>query len=61
MLLSKDYPYVRNDPVFGQHAIEHISAFVQRDMLMVENQLPLILLKKIVTAERGEAPVSSLC
>ncbi|TVU24699.1 hypothetical protein EJB05_27152, partial [Eragrostis curvula] len=55
----EDYPYAPSDPIFGPHAIEHIAAFIQRDMLMIENQLPLILLKKIVTAERGKAPSDS--
>jgi hypothetical protein len=31
----------------------HIAAFLQRDMLMIENQLPLRLLQKIVAVEGG--------
>ncbi|XP_037488315.1 UPF0481 protein At3g47200-like [Triticum dicoccoides] len=44
------------DPVFSKHGIQHIKPFVQRDMLMIENQLPLMLLQKIVAAEEGKPP-----
>ncbi|RLM58361.1 hypothetical protein C2845_PM18G08980 [Panicum miliaceum] len=47
----KDYD--PDDPVFGEHAGKHIAAFVQRDMLMIENQLPLALLRRIVADERS--------
>ncbi|PUZ45121.1 LOW QUALITY PROTEIN: hypothetical protein GQ55_8G195600 [Panicum hallii var. hallii] len=48
--------YDPDDPVFGEHAGKHIAAFVQRDMLMIENQLPLALLRRIVAVESGELP-----
>ncbi|XP_025828773.1 UPF0481 protein At3g47200-like [Panicum hallii] len=50
----KDYD--PEDPVFGEHAGKHIAAFVQRDMLMIENQLPLALLRRIVAVESGKLP-----
>lgn len=43
--------YEHGDPVFSWHGIQHIKAFIQRDMLMVENQLPLTLLQRIVAVE----------
>jgi hypothetical protein len=53
---SGDYPPA--DPVFGEHAVRHIKSFVQRDMLMVENQLPLLLLHRISSvAESTNPPV----
>lgn len=56
--IPKDYE--QGDPVFSWHGIQHIKPFVQRDMLLVENQLPLRLLEKIVTAESGRSPVRRL-
>uniref|UniRef100_M8BV58 Uncharacterized protein n=1 Tax=Aegilops tauschii TaxID=37682 RepID=M8BV58_AEGTA len=49
--------YAHGDPIFSRHGIQHIKPFVQRDMLLVENQLPLRLLEKIVAAETGTFPV----
>ncbi|CAN6363093.1 unnamed protein product [Urochloa humidicola] len=43
--------YSPSDPVFSPHAVVHIAAFLQRDMLMIENQLPLPLFQRIVTVE----------
>ncbi|CAO2141947.1 unnamed protein product [Urochloa humidicola] len=43
--------YALSDPVFSPHAVVHIAAFLQRDMLMIENQLPLCLLQSIVAVE----------
>ncbi|XP_039778403.1 uncharacterized protein LOC120645709 [Panicum virgatum] len=51
--------YAPCDPVFSRHAAGHIAPFVQRDMLMVENQLPLLLLHTIAAVEGGGAPVSA--
>ncbi|KAG2562520.1 hypothetical protein PVAP13_8KG282600 [Panicum virgatum] len=48
--------YAPCDPVFSRHAAGHIAPFVQRDMLMVENQLPLLLLHTIAAVEGGGAP-----
>ncbi|KAF7019717.1 hypothetical protein CFC21_032871 [Triticum aestivum] len=55
--IPKDYK--QDDPVFSWHGIQHIKPFVLRDMLLVENQLPLRLLEKIVTAESGRSPSAS--
>ncbi|XP_020165094.2 UPF0481 protein At3g47200 [Aegilops tauschii subsp. strangulata] len=52
--IPKDYEH--GDPVFSWHGIQHIGPFVQRDMLLVENQLPLRLLEKIVAVEEGTSP-----
>ncbi|CAL4980890.1 unnamed protein product [Urochloa decumbens] len=43
--------YMPSDPVFSPHAVVHIAAFLQRDMLMIESQLPLRLLQRIVAVE----------
>ncbi|KAM3405643.1 hypothetical protein ACQJBY_008257 [Aegilops geniculata] len=55
--IPKDYK--QDDPVFSWHGIQHIKPFILRDMLLVENQLPLRLLEKIVTAESGRSPSAS--
>ncbi|CAL4992816.1 unnamed protein product [Urochloa decumbens] len=48
--------YLTDDPVFGKHAVLHIAAFVHRDMLMIENQLPVILLRTIAAVESDKTP-----
>lgn len=50
--------YAFNDPVFSSHGILHTVPYIKRDMLMVENQLPLLVLEKLVAVETGKAPVS---
>lgn len=48
--------YVDGDPIFSPHGIQHIKPFIQRDMLMIENQLPLRLLQRIIAVENGTSP-----
>jgi hypothetical protein len=45
--------YAPNDPVFSRHGLLYMVPYVQRDMLMVENQLPLLVLQRIFAAESG--------
>ncbi|XBI56000.1 hypothetical protein VPH35_037687 [Triticum aestivum] len=52
--IPKDYAH--GDPIFSWYGIQHIKPFIQRDMLMVENQLPLRLLETIVAMEDGTCP-----
>ncbi|VAH55152.1 unnamed protein product [Triticum turgidum subsp. durum] len=51
--LVKGYAH---DPVFSWYGIQHIKPFVQRDMLLIENQLPLRLLQRIVAMEERNSP-----
>uniref|UniRef100_M8BMI9 Uncharacterized protein n=1 Tax=Aegilops tauschii TaxID=37682 RepID=M8BMI9_AEGTA len=53
--IPKDYAH--GDPIFSWYGIQHIKPFIQRDMLMVENQLPLRLLETIVAMEDGTCPM----
>uniref|UniRef100_A0A0E0MMD9 Uncharacterized protein n=1 Tax=Oryza punctata TaxID=4537 RepID=A0A0E0MMD9_ORYPU len=46
--------YAYNDPVFGRHGALYMVPYVRRDMLIVENQLPLLLLQKLVAVETGK-------
>ncbi|XP_057491608.1 UPF0481 protein At3g47200-like [Actinidia eriantha] len=53
---SDDSPndYVGNDPIFGDHGELHILSLVRRDMLLLENQLPIMVLHRLVALETGQ-------
>ncbi|VAI53079.1 unnamed protein product [Triticum turgidum subsp. durum] len=46
--------YAHNDPIFSPHGILYMVPYIRRDMLMLENQLPLLLLQKLVGVESGK-------
>ncbi|PSS30631.1 UPF0481 protein [Actinidia chinensis var. chinensis] len=46
--------YFGYDPIFSYHGELHILSIVRRDMLLLENQLPIMVLQKLVAAEAGE-------
>ncbi|XBI97218.1 hypothetical protein VPH35_033395 [Triticum aestivum] len=52
--IPKDYAH--GDPIFSWYGVQHIKPFIQRDMLMIENQLPLRLLETIIAVEDGTCP-----
>ncbi|KAF7123940.1 hypothetical protein RHSIM_Rhsim12G0117800 [Rhododendron simsii] len=43
--------YVANDPIFSNHGKLHIVPYIRRDMLMLENQLPMLLLTTLLDEE----------
>ncbi|WVZ51126.1 hypothetical protein U9M48_002302 [Paspalum notatum var. saurae] len=43
--------YAPNDPIFSYHGVLYMVPYIRRDMLMLENQLPLLLLEKLVAVE----------
>ncbi|KAH7860183.1 hypothetical protein Vadar_010275 [Vaccinium darrowii] len=43
--------YARNDPIFSDHGKFHIVPYIKRDMLMLENQLPMLLLTTLLAVE----------
>uniref|UniRef100_A0A0D9XZB1 Uncharacterized protein n=1 Tax=Leersia perrieri TaxID=77586 RepID=A0A0D9XZB1_9ORYZ len=47
-----DGEYKQRDPVFGRHGKVYMVPYVRRDMLIVDNQLPLLVLEKLVAVER---------
>ncbi|EAZ06611.1 hypothetical protein OsI_28858 [Oryza sativa Indica Group] len=52
--------YAANDPVFSCHGELYVFPYVRRDMLMIENQLPLLVLQRIVAfVHGGAAPEAS--
>ncbi|XP_022685076.1 UPF0481 protein At3g47200 isoform X3 [Setaria italica] len=48
--------YAPNDPIFSHHGVLYMVPYIRRDMLMLENQLPLLLLQKLVAVEGGNPP-----
>ncbi|KAM0947161.1 hypothetical protein DsansV1_C08g0083201 [Dioscorea sansibarensis] len=48
---SKRALYADRDPIFSHHAARHKLPYIKRDMLMLENQLPLLVLKVLQQAE----------
>ncbi|TVU23966.1 hypothetical protein EJB05_26358, partial [Eragrostis curvula] len=48
--------YAPNDSVFSRHGVFYRVPYIRRDMLMLENQLPLLLLAKLVAVETAKAP-----
>jgi hypothetical protein len=50
--------YAPNDPIFSRHGVLYMVPYIRRDMLMLENQLPLLLLAKLVAVETGKPAVS---
>ena len=49
--------YAPNDPVFSHHGVLYTVPYVRRDMLIVENQLPLLVLEKLVAIESGKQTI----
>ncbi|KAI3897147.1 hypothetical protein MKW92_010367 [Papaver armeniacum] len=45
-----DYFYADNDPIFSSHGKLYVMSYIRRDMLMLENQLPMLLLKTLLGA-----------
>ncbi|XP_030513797.1 UPF0481 protein At3g47200-like [Rhodamnia argentea] len=43
--------YAPNDPIFSNHGKLYIMPYIRRDMLMLENQLPMLVLDRLVTVE----------
>ena len=48
--------YASNDPIFSTHGILHVMRYIRRDMLLLENQLPMQVLIELAAAMTGEDP-----
>ncbi|KAK9063844.1 hypothetical protein SSX86_017716 [Deinandra increscens subsp. villosa] len=46
--------YASNDPVFSNHGKLYIMPYLKRDMLMLENQLPMMLLNTLIAVTEDE-------
>ncbi|XAR60990.1 hypothetical protein NMG60_11034557 [Bertholletia excelsa] len=44
--------YLHNDPVFSDHGILYVIPFIKRDMLILENQLPMHVLVKLFSVQQ---------
>ncbi|XP_042435011.1 UPF0481 protein At3g47200-like [Zingiber officinale] len=51
---SSDDDYAVNDPVFSSHGMLYHVPYIKRDMLMLENQVPLLALDVLLTIESGK-------
>ncbi|XP_049931519.1 UPF0481 protein At3g47200-like isoform X2 [Nymphaea colorata] len=52
---SPSYILSRFDPIFSRHGKKHAFTLLRRDMLMLENQIPLLVLKRLLDAgKEGE-------
>ena len=49
--------YAANDPIFSEHGRLYIVPYLRRDMLMLENQLPMLVLDKLLAIESDKAKV----
>ncbi|KAK3409563.1 hypothetical protein EUGRSUZ_J01668 [Eucalyptus grandis] len=45
--------YEVNDPIFSNHGKLRVIPYIRRDMLMLENQLPMLVLDQLVAVESG--------
>jgi hypothetical protein len=50
--------YAPNDPIFSRHGLLYTAPNIRRDMIIIENQLPLLVLQRITTVESGNSSVS---
>ena len=46
--------YAADDPVFSPHGLLYTVPYIRRDMLMIENQLPLLVLDRLLAVETGK-------
>ncbi|KAG6422475.1 hypothetical protein SASPL_119047 [Salvia splendens] len=47
--------YAENDPIFSKHGKLYIVPYLKRDMLMLENQLPMMVLEKLVAVQNDKS------
>lgn len=52
-----DAEYTANDPVFSKHGLYYLFCAIQVDMVVIENQLPLLTLQSLVEVEQSKRPV----
>ncbi|XP_027079963.1 UPF0481 protein At3g47200-like isoform X2 [Coffea eugenioides] len=50
--------YASNDPIFSKHGMTYMLPYIKRDMLMLENQLPMLLLRKLHAIYKQDAQTS---
>uniref|UniRef100_A0A0E0BJZ0 Uncharacterized protein n=1 Tax=Oryza glumipatula TaxID=40148 RepID=A0A0E0BJZ0_9ORYZ len=55
---EEEEDYAENDPVFSRHGVLYMVPYIRRDMLMLENQLPLLVLERLLFVETERANVA---
>ncbi|KAF7123639.1 hypothetical protein RHSIM_Rhsim12G0027200 [Rhododendron simsii] len=50
--LQKLDDYAPNDPIFSKHGKLNVLPYIRRDMIMLENQLPMLLLTTLLSIEK---------
>ncbi|XXG78797.1 hypothetical protein AAC387_Pa08g2660 [Persea americana] len=50
--------YASNDPIFSNHGKLYNMPYIRRDMLMIENQIPLLVLEKLVEVDENKPKIS---
>ncbi|XP_068647121.1 uncharacterized protein [Aristolochia californica] len=48
--------YHPNDPIFGAHGKHFILPFIRRDMLLIENQIPMLVLETLIAVRDSTLP-----
>jgi hypothetical protein len=51
--------YAHDDPVFSDHGLLYTVPYIRRDM--IENQLPLLVLERLLAVESGKNGVRNVC
>ncbi|KAK3409594.1 hypothetical protein EUGRSUZ_J01705 [Eucalyptus grandis] len=52
--------YAPNDPIFSTHRLAYITPYIKRDMLTLENQLPMLVLYQLVAVESNGEETNNL-
>ncbi|KAM0947159.1 hypothetical protein DsansV1_C08g0083181 [Dioscorea sansibarensis] len=61
---SPETHHTSNDPIFSDHGAHHKLPYLKRDTLMLENQLPLLVIKVLIHAEKADqrnSPMVCIC
>ncbi|KAE9454727.1 hypothetical protein C3L33_13365, partial [Rhododendron williamsianum] len=51
---QRTHDYSHSDPIFSEHGKLHVVPYIRRDMMMLENQLPMLLLTTLLAVENEE-------
>jgi hypothetical protein len=52
-----DEDYATNDPIFSNHSTVNLWGTMKRDMICMENQIPLVVLQRLLAVQRGTSLV----
>ena len=58
-ILAGDY-YAANDPIFSKTSFSRLWPIMRNDMVAMENQLPLVVLQRLLSVLYGTSPVRLL-